>query len=299
MRYWVYDAKTKRVYGPHIVSRLNTLPYFGPDAVVRDASEQHRAERALRDSEERYRELIENMGSGVAVYEAVDKGKDFVFKGINRAVERIEKVRREDILGKRVRKVFPGVEKFGIFRVFQQVWRTGKPQRHPVKLYKDERIQGWRENYVYKLPSGDVVAVYEDVTERVRTLESLAESKSMYRQLFDQAKDAIFIADPETGRIVDANAAAGRLLKRPARRIIGMHQTEVHPREKADHYRRKFEQHVRAGRMVDLDAEVVRKDGTVVPVAISATVIEVQGRRLIQGIFSDLTEFDHTKKRRR
>ena len=98
----------------------------------------------------------------------------FIFRDFNPAGERIEGVRKEDIIGKRVTEVFPGVKDFGIFKVFQRVWRTGEPEDFPMAIYRDERDSGtWRENRVYKLPSGEIVAVYDDVTERKRAEEEL------------------------------------------------------------------------------------------------------------------------------
>ncbi|MGA8904161.1 MAG: PAS domain S-box protein, partial [Candidatus Bathyarchaeia archaeon] len=47
------------------------------------------------------------------------------------------------------------------------------PEHYPATLYKDERIAGWRDNYVYKLPSGEIVAIYQDVTERKQAEEAL------------------------------------------------------------------------------------------------------------------------------
>ena len=69
---------------------------------------------------ERFRGLFTTMSSGVAVYEAVDNGEDFIFRDFNPAAERIESMNREDIIGKRLTEVFPGVKDFGIFRVFQR-----------------------------------------------------------------------------------------------------------------------------------------------------------------------------------
>ena len=121
----------------------------------------------LRESEERYKGLFENMISGVAVYEAVDKGENFVFKDLNRAGEEMEHIKREDIIGKRVTQVFPGVKEFGVFEVFQRVWETGKPEYLPATVYKDERDLGtWRESWVYKLANDEVVTVYNNITER-------------------------------------------------------------------------------------------------------------------------------------
>jgi signal transduction histidine kinase len=68
------------------------------------------------------------------------------------------------IIGRKVTEVFPGIVEFGLLDVFRQVWRTGQSARHPVSYYTDGRLEGWRENVVYKLPSGEIVAVYDDLT---------------------------------------------------------------------------------------------------------------------------------------
>ena len=59
-----------------------------------------------------------------------------------------------------------------MFDVLQRVWRTGNPEYHPVTLYKDDRTEGWRNTFVYKLPSGEIVAVYTDETSRIRAVEA-------------------------------------------------------------------------------------------------------------------------------
>ena len=70
-------------------------------------------------------------------------------------------------------QVFPAVKEFGLFEVFQNVWRGRPPRHYPVSQYMDGRIEGWRENYVYKLPSGEVVAIYDDVTENKKREEEI------------------------------------------------------------------------------------------------------------------------------
>jgi len=121
----------------------------------------------------KYKELVKRISSCVAVYEATGNGNDFIFKDFNKAAEKTEKIKRKDVLEKSLLKVFPGVKDFGLFDVFKRVYKTGKSERHPISIYKDNRISGWRENYVYRLPDGNIVAVYNDLTKEKLEKEKL------------------------------------------------------------------------------------------------------------------------------
>jgi PAS domain S-box-containing protein len=172
-------------------------------------------ELLLRKSEEKFKQLFTQMPSAVSIYDAVDDGKDFVFKDFNIAAEKIEGIKKDDLVGKRVTQVFPGVKDFGIFAVFQRVWRTGQPEFFPSAIYRDERDPGtWRENWVYKLASGEVIAIYHDITERKQgesqreaALAALRESEERYRALVENASDIVFRTD-NTGHFTFLNRAA-------------------------------------------------------------------------------------------
>lgn len=135
--------------------------------VFKDITERQAIENALKRSEERFRLLVENMHSGVAVYRPTEDGNDFVFQQINPAVSRIDGVSPEDAIGKVVSEVFPGAEEMGIMSVFKRVYRTGIAEHFPTCFYQDGRISGWRENYIYKISTGEIVAIYDDVSERM------------------------------------------------------------------------------------------------------------------------------------
>ena len=127
-----------------------------------DPTDEHKEYQA------KFKVLFDNVSSGVAIYEARNDGEDFVFADFNAAAEEIEHITKDKLIGKSVTEVFPGVKEFGLFEVFQRVYKTGTPEHLPISIYKDERVAGWRENYVYRLPSGQIVAVYDDVSARKR-----------------------------------------------------------------------------------------------------------------------------------
>ena len=125
--------------------------------------------------------------------------------------------------------------------------------------------------------------------------ESLAQSqgKDVCRALFDGSPDAIFLADPKTGIIVDANQAAARLLGRPIEEIIGLHQTALHPPKREKASQRIFQEHSASdGETVHGGPEAhyaLRADGTEVPIEITAKIIKIKGRKVLQGFFRDVS----------
>lgn len=168
---------------------------------------KHGMEKKLRETEKRYRELFDNMSSGVAVYEAVDGGNDFIFTDFNKAGERIDNIKKEELLGRKVSDVFPGVKEFGLLKIFQKVNKTGTMEQFPLSKYDDGRISAWREGYVYKLPSGELVSVYDDVTEREKAQEDLLRLE----KAFTMTNDSIMLVDLE-GNILDVNLATLKLM---------------------------------------------------------------------------------------
>lgn len=171
-----------------------------------DITAVKKAESERRENALKFKSLFDTINSGVAIYESVDDGADFILKGFNKAAERIEGVKKEDIVGKPVTQVFPGVKEFGIFTVFQQVWKTGIPEFFPLTIYKDEHNPGsWRENWIYKLPTGEIVAIYDDVTDRKKNEEALKESKEKYKRLVEKSPDITYIYGSKSGGIFWSN----------------------------------------------------------------------------------------------
>lgn len=256
-------------------------------------AERKQAEENTRVSEIRYYDLFNNMSSGVAVYEARENGEDFVFKDFNHAGEQIDQVKKEDIIGKSVTRAFPGVRDFGLFDVFQRVWRTGNPERFPVSMYQDKRIIGWRDNYVYRLPSGEIIAVYDDVTEKMQMEKVLRESEDKYRTLFESSLTGSFVSELG-GKILSTNKAGAA--------ILGFDQPEdVVGRSILDFYKRpEYREHIiteiKNGGIHSFEFEIVMKDGTDKTVLISAFIIQLVGERVLLTSVMDITMRKQTEE---
>ncbi len=150
-----------------------------------DITELKRAQAAHETSRIRYRELFTNMTNGVAVYEAVDDGEDFLLIDMNDAGLAISRANHL-VVGMRVTEAFPGIRRMGLLEVLQRVWRTGEPEHLSEVPYQDSRGLDWFENLVYKLPSGEIVAIYENVTQRKQDEETrfrLQEQLHQFRRL--------------------------------------------------------------------------------------------------------------------
>jgi len=135
-----------------------------------------KSEEKYRLSETRYRELFDNISSGVAIYEVRDNGNDFIFKDLNKAGERLDGNQKESLIGKSIYEVRSSIKEFGLLDVFRRVFKTGVSEHFPAKEYKDDRLQKWYENFVYRLPSEEIVAVFDDITDRMQVEETLRES---------------------------------------------------------------------------------------------------------------------------
>ena len=136
-------------------------------------------------NEARFKAIFDHMTSGVVVCEAVGEGEDFVVKYLNRAAQRIERIDTNETTGNRVREVFPDLNEPDLLEVFKRVWKTGKSEQHLVSLNEDEKRSRWREYRVYQLPSGEIVAIFDDVTEKK---EAELRQMALQEQLFASQK---------------------------------------------------------------------------------------------------------------
>jgi PAS domain S-box-containing protein/putative nucleotidyltransferase with HDIG domain len=233
----IYQAILKAKDGSKIYTELNagkTIHKGRPAdlVIIRDFTKHRQIEQDLQAIETKYRELFSNMLTCAVVYEVLEQGEKFIIKDINLAAECTEKVNRYEVIGRNVLEIFPGVEEFGLLAVFKRVYETGTPEHFPLSFYKDNRISGWKENYIYKLPSGEIVAVYEDITERKNLELEKAQSSQFLQTVQDSIPIPIYIKDTD-GKFLGCNSSYEKFIGVEKPHLIGKNYFEVVPQKSA------------------------------------------------------------------
>lgn len=174
---------------------------------TRDVSGRRSMEDALRESEEKFRNLFSHMSNGVAYYRLVsdDRGEpvDFTFIDVNQAYERMTGKDRNDLLGHNYSKVFPGSDQAWnkTLALASKVALTGKTARQ--ELHSDY-YNGWCRVSLFCPQKGHFVGIYENITVEKEAVDTLRESESRFRGTFDNVAVGMFHLDPD-GRFITVN----------------------------------------------------------------------------------------------
>ena len=189
-----------------------------------DVTESKRADGALRRSEEQYRSLFDNMINGFSYHQIVlnEEGKpiDYVFLEVNEAFERLTGLRREDIIGKRVTEVLPGIEKdpadwIGTYGKVALKGRAVRFDRYADALGK------WYSVSAYSPARGQFAAVFEDISVRKFAEQALQESERKFFLLFQKAGFGAALATFPDGVFIDINEAVERMFGYSRQEVIG------------------------------------------------------------------------------
>lgn len=133
------------------------------------------------------------------------------------------------------------------------------------------------------------LVIYVAAHSKVNAEQTVAAAEKRYHSLMESANDAIFIADAETNRILEANREALELLGRSRDEIRRMRPAELFPPDEREHYTSLFREHLRGGEPIAGEIKLLTSSGNRVPVDISASLSQVGDKELVQAIFRDDT----------
>ena len=266
---------------------------IGYQTVIRDVTERKKAEREILEQKiraERYLNIVGN------IILALDFNGKITL--LNKKGYEILGYEEGSLEGREwFDTCLPNEIKEDVRKTFEDLIQgKTKNREHFVNLVVTKsgemRIVSWH-NTVLRDESGKIIGTLssgDNITERKKAEKALRESEEKHRKLFEESKDAIFVADATTGTIVDCNSAASRLVGREKSELVGQHQSIIHPKEqKEGEFTGGFKYHVKDQNKT-LETQIMMKTGEIRDVAVNGTIFELNGKKLIQGTFRDITD---------
>ncbi len=248
---------------------------------MQDITERRRAEDKLRASEARFRTLLDNATDAFFLHDA-----DGVVLDVNQQSCNALGYTREELLGMSFRDfdasddvelLARALQELGAGRAlaFDTLHRRKDGSTFPVEVRVRPFWEGGRRY---------AVSLARDMTERKRTEQAL----SLFRSLLDHTNDAIEVIDPETGRFIDVNEQACRVHGYHRDEYLTLTVPDIEPRVDEREWPRMVEQMKGLGSRV-FEAMRRRRDGTLFPVEVNATYIELE-RAYLLAVVRDITE---------
>ena len=265
----------------------------GMVCVATDITDLKNAQSAMRDSEEKYRTLVEQSLQGIIV---IQKNR-IVYT--NSAFANIAGYTVEELYSFSPEKVIalthPDDQRLVWGSLKERLEGKKVPQQYNFRGISKDGSERSLEMYASLIIFNGLPAVQGtilDITERKHAEVALKVSEANYRRLFNVEPDAIIIVDAETNRIVDVNPAALKLYGYGYDEICGLHAVSLsaEPEKSLQHI-----QQVTSEDSANEPGPVVRrlhkrKDGVVFPVEIAHGFFTRDGRKMLCTIMRDISK---------
>jgi PAS domain S-box-containing protein len=264
----------------------STLYYEG---TVEDVSERHNFEEALRASEEKYRGLFEDSLEGI--YQSTPQGR---FITVNPALVRIFGFQNE------IEMCRVDVHDLYVSREDREFWmgeilKKGEVRNLEIRVKRKDGapFTALETSRVVRNSRGDILCFegfISDITERKRLEDEQAESAALYRALFENANDAVFLLGLD-GRHVKVNRKASEMTGYSIEELIGLDAQVLVPVSEIPDARERFRSIIEGRSFPVYERTFRKKDGTEIPVEINSSLIRDADRkpRFVQRIVRDIS----------
>lgn len=271
--------------------------------VAHDITERKQRERELRQAEERLSIALNAANAGVWEWD-MESG-EIVWEETMERILGLDPGSFEGTLDAFLDRVHPDDTEKLEANIQTAIEEDGTVQWE-IRLAHEDGGHRWVDTRAQVFTNSEgtpkrIIGIGIDSTDRKERKQKLTALKQRYETLLEAAPDPVFVADAETGEIIELNGAAETLLGEPREQIIGCHQTALHPAEDAELYREAFNQ-------VEGEQTIVRElpDGSLpklvtahnesIPIEISVGTFSLPDGPVIYGIFRDVSEQIERKK---
>ncbi|MCF8049928.1 MAG: PAS domain S-box protein [Desulfobacterales bacterium] len=246
--------------------------------ILTDFTEQHRAEKALAESEEKYRNVVENITVGILV------AQDGRLVFANHAISRF--------LGKSVEELFSEEDPFGFIhpedrsmvlgRHMRRIKGEQAPERYFFRVFDAEDRTRWVEVSCVLISWNDRPATlnfFTDVTEQLASQKALAESEGRYRHLINVAPAGIYEIDYRAPKLLSVNDLLCEYSGYSRQELLEMNPLDLLTEESQQHYLARLEGLAEKQQISDtVEYEGIRKNGERVLFRLSANYHYEEGQ---------------------
>jgi PAS domain S-box-containing protein len=176
------------------------IPLPGQNTMVStavDVTERFKAAQKLLESRENYRNLFNNMNEAFAYHEMItdESGNpiDYKYLDVNPKFEKMLGVKKEKVIGKTIKEIFPNVEDYWI-KIYGKVALTGQPVE--ITDYTSASDKYYHVS-AYSYKKGFFAASFSDVTERVKAVEALKEREAVLESIITNMPFDFWVRDKE------------------------------------------------------------------------------------------------------
>ncbi|HEY5240772.1 MAG TPA: PAS domain S-box protein, partial [Polyangiaceae bacterium] len=291
----------------HIMLSLRVAPLrdahgavIGAMGLAEDVSDRARAESALKASEQRLTLHVRRSPLGVVGFDPAGLIVEW-----NESAARIFGWSAAEALGRQaVEMLVPVSAREAVIDVFRALLaRRGGERSINSNLTKDGRVIlcDWYNTALVD-DTGRVMGVasiIDDITERRQTEDALKLSETRFRNLIENAPDAIAVYPPDDRRLVYANPAFASLLGYdvPQEMLGSSIDVFIHTEDRPILERRRARLAESRGALAPQEYRMLRKDGTVVYAEIVSMILEYDGKPNVIAFGRDLTERKHMQAR--
>ena len=260
--------------------------------IARDITDYKKAEERIKQSEEKYRSLFENMPGA---YYRTDRDGNLIM--INpEGVKLFGYNSLEDILGENIAQhlYFASEERKKYLKELEKSKGNLKDFELTLKKKDGTPLIISDTSHFYYDKKGELAGVegiFLDITERKKVEEALRKSQQEFASLFDSSPAALVFTD-EKGNIVNVNSRFTELFGYTLNEVEGRNSNEgfIHPPDKIEEGRNLDRITILRGYQ---NYETIRKkkDGTLFPVLMAGSAIKVKGKLTgMLGVYFDITE---------
>ncbi|MFC1619353.1 PAS domain S-box protein [Candidatus Neomarinimicrobiota bacterium] len=240
-------------------------------------------EDALRESEERYRSIVNASPMGIHLYH-LDEQNQLIFEGANQAADQILNVDHSQFMGKTLEEAFPGNVKTNLPDGYRRIAREGGCWGRENIVYQDDQISGAFEVHAFQVGPNKIAILFTDVTERKQKEEALR----LTQFSVDHSSDAAFWMGQDA-RFVYVNEIACRSLGYSRDELLGMTVHDIDPDFPAEVWPEHWEDLRREGSLTMI-SQHRKKNGQIIPVEITANFVEYGGNEYNCAFARDITE---------